>query len=213
MPTLRFERQLLRSGYASVACIDEAGRGALCGPVSVGVVLITADTKPAPEGVRDSKLLTETQRESLAPKIRAWTPHAVGMSSAQEIDDLGIIAAMRLAGQRAIAGLEIRPGLVLLDGSHDYLSEKGQSSLFDSQPLVELPEVITKVKADLQCAGVAAASILAKTARDEIMKTLSAECPAYGWEKNKGYAAADHLAALAEYGPTVHHRTSWKLPT
>ena len=213
MPTLRFERQLLRSGYARIACIDEAGRGALCGPVSLGVVVITSKTKPAPSGVRDSKLLSAAQREELAPRIRAWANHAVGMASPAEIDALGIMAAMRLAGQRALAALSVQPDLILLDGSYDYLSHVGQRSLFEDEPLVTFPEVTTHVKADLHCAGVAAASILAKTERDAVMTALGAEFPAYGWEKNKGYAAPEHLAALAEYGPSVHHRTSWKLPS
>lgn len=213
MPTLRYERQLLRSGFTSLACIDEAGRGALCGPVSVGVVLITAATKPAPAGVRDSKLLSEEQRMALAPKIQRWTSHAVGMASAAEIDEHGIMSALRLAGQRALAALEVMPELVLLDGSYDYLSNAAQPSLFEDAPIVELPAVMTKVKADLHCAGVAAASILAKTARDALMIELAQDFPEFCWAENKGYAAPEHLKALRTHGPTVHHRVSWSLPT
>lgn len=210
-PTLRYERELLRSGVTAIACADEAGRGALCGPVSVGVVLVTERTRTAPQGVRDSKLLSEQRRMDLAPKIRRWADHAVGMASAAEIDEIGIIAALRLAGHRALAALPVRADLVLLDGNHDYLTPAAQASLF-AEPQGEVPPVVTRVKADLRCAGVAAASILAKTARDAIMVDLSREFPDYRWEENKGYAAPEHLDALRRLGPTAHHRVSWSLP-
>ncbi|MCX6431668.1 MAG: ribonuclease HII [Actinobacteria bacterium] len=212
--TLRVERAMLRAGVAGLACVDEAGRGALCGPVSVGVVLVTAETKPAPAGVRDSKLLTPERRMELLPKIMRWASHAVGMASADEIDRLGIVPAMRLAGHRALAALPVRPDQVLLDGSHDYLSEPAQASLFAEEPaLYSVPPVVTMVKADLRCAGVAAASILAKTARDALMIELSDHFPDYGWAGNKGYGAPEHLEALTRLGPTRHHRVSWSLPT
>ena len=211
-PTLRFERSLLRSGAVALACIDEAGRGALCGPVSVGVVVITAGMSPAPRGVRDSKLLTRERRDELAPLIRAWAPHAVGMATSAEIDDLGIVPAMRLAGRRAIAALAVRPDCILLDGSHDYLSAPAQASLFDDDPGETVPRVLTRVKADLHCAGVAAASILAKTERDAVMVGLDRDFPDFAWAENKGYAAPEHMDALRRLGPTPHHRVSWSLP-
>ena len=205
---------MLRSGVTGLACVDEAGRGALCGPVSVGVVLVTADTKPAPAGVRDSKLLTPERRMELLPRIMLWAAHAVGMASAGEIDEMGIVAAMRLAGHRALSSLPVRPDQVLLDGSHDYLSEPAQSSLFAEESAENaMPPVVTMVKADLHCAGVAAASILAKTARDTLMIELSEHYPEYGWAGNKGYGAPDHLDALTRLGPTPHHRVSWSLPS
>ncbi|CAB4885217.1 MAG: ribonuclease HII [Actinobacteria bacterium] len=204
---------MLRSGLTAVACVDEAGRGALCGPVSVGVVVVRADTKPAPLGVRDSKLLSAEQRLDLLPKIMRWAVHAVGMASADEIDRLGIVPAMRLAGHRALAALPLVPDQVLLDGSHDYLSEPAQTSIFGADAEgYAIPAVVTKVKADLHCAGVAAASILAKTARDALMIEWSADYPEYGWAGNKGYGAPDHLEALTRLGPTRHHRVSWSLP-
>lgn len=213
-PTLRIEREMLRSGIASLACVDEVGRGALCGPVTVGVVVITARTKPAPTGVRDSKLLSAQQRSALAPRIRRWADHAVGHASNVEIDDIGIIAALRLAGHRALAALAAPPDLVLLDGSHDYLTQPVQPALFDdADDRLSLPPVVTRVKADLQCAGVAAASILAKTERDALMLELDRELPAYGLAANKGYAAAEHLDALRRLGPSAHHRISWRLPS
>jgi ribonuclease HII len=213
-PTLRVERQLLRSGLASLACSDEVGRGALCGPVTIGMVLITAATKSAPQGVRDSKLLSAQARERLVPKIQRWAAsYAVGHAGPQEIDDFGIVAAMRLAGHRALAQLPMLPDTVLLDGNHDYLTPPDQDALFGPPGLLDaVPPVVTLVKADLRCAAVAAASILAKTARDALVVEAGAEYPHYGWAGNKGYASPDHIEALAALGPTPFHRQSWRLP-
>lgn len=213
-PTLRVERRLLRSGLVAVCGCDEVGRGALSGPATVGLVLVTADTRTAPQGVRDSKLLTPAARRALVPKIQRWAAaYAVGHASPAEIDELGIIAALRLAGHRALAALPQPPDTVLLDGNHDYLTPPEQGGLFDAPLVVErVPPVMTLVKADVACAAVAAASILAKTSRDAIMVELAAEFPEYRWDENKGYAAPEHLEALQRYGPTVHHRRSWRLP-
>ncbi len=214
-PTLRFERALLREGHALLACVDEVGRGALSGPVTLGVVVIDLSTRTAPRGVRDSKLLSPDARVRLAPKVRRWAvAHGVGHASPAEIDAVGLMAAMRLAGQRAMAQLGVVPDLVLLDGNHDYLSPPEQLGLLDPEPVEwgPIPPVRTAIKADMRCAGVAAASILAKTERDALMVELHAECPEYGWAQNKGYSAPEHLAALSSYGPSVHHRRSWNLP-
>ncbi|WP_141012902.1 ribonuclease HII [Nocardioides sambongensis] len=212
-PTLRIARRLLRDGLVSLAGADEVGRGALCGPVTVAVVQVTEATRSAPQGVRDSKLLSAEARSRLAPRIRRWAPYGVGHASPAEIDEFGIITAMRLAGHRAIAALPEPPSTVLLDGNHDYLSPPEQDALLAPAGLLEVsPPVVTMIKADLRCAAVAAASILAKTERDAIMTELAAEHPAYGWAANKGYSAPEHLAALAEHGPTPYHRTSWRLP-
>lgn len=230
-PSLRFERTLLRDGVVHLACADEVGRGALSGPVTVGVVVISASTKTAPQGVRDSKLLTSEARERLAPKVRRWAHcHAVGHASPAEIDAFGIIAALRLAGHRALAQLTVVPDAVLLDGNHDYLSPPVQQALFGvaSAELgipavgddavaglagpVRVPPVTTMIKADMKCAGVAAASILAKTERDGLMRQLHEEFPAYLWAENKGYSAPAHIEALAAHGPSIHHRRSWSLP-
>ncbi|MBD1271072.1 ribonuclease HII [Aeromicrobium tamlense] len=213
-PSLRHERRLLREGRTALACSDEVGRGALSGPVTIGMVVVTEQTRTAPQGVRDSKLLTPAAREALVPKIRRWAPvHGVGHATPTEIDEYGIIAAMRLAGHRALAQLAVRPDAVLLDGNHDYLSIPEQAALFGPPGLAdEVPPVTTMIKADMRCAAVAAASILAKTARDAIMVQLATEHPEYGWELNKGYSAPEHIAALAQHGPTLHHRRSWSLP-
>lgn len=214
VPTLRHERTLLRSGYPTLACLDEVGRGALCGPVTIGAVLISLDTPTAPRGVKDSKLVAEPLREKLAPKIRRWAlGWGVGHATSQEIDEWGMTAALRLAAQRALSQLPELPAAVLLDGHHDYVSPAAQGDLFGPPTvLAEVPPVVTRIRADLHCAGVAAASILAKTERDRIVTELATEFPHYGWAHNKGYSAPQHVAALAEHGPCRHHRLSWSLP-
>jgi ribonuclease HII len=223
-PSLRFERTLLRGGVRHLAACDEVGRGALSGPVTLGVVVISESTRTAPQGVRDSKLLTPEARRRLAPKIERWAAcWAVGHATPAEIDELGIITALRLAGHRALGQLSIAPDRVLLDGNHDYLTpppvvEPAEIPLFDVPaptdpwPVVEVPPVLTRIKADLTCAAVAAASILAKTTRDALMTELDAQHPEYCWAENKGYSAPAHIDALARFGPTAHHRRSWSLP-
>lgn len=213
-PTLRVERQIIRDGVPVLACADEVGRGSLSGPVTVGVVVVTADSRAVPQGVRDSKLLSPGERERLAPLIRRWAAGwAVGHAEPSEIDAYGIIAALRLAAHRAIVGLGTAPDALLLDGNHDYVSAPAQDTLLGPPVVLDLvPPVRTVVKADLRCAAVAAASILAKTERDAIMTRLHDDHPAYGWAENKGYSAPEHLAALRRLGPTPHHRTSWRLP-
>lgn len=226
-PDLRAERALLRTGARLVVGMDEVGRGALAGPVSVGAVAVDLGTRTCPQGVADSKLLTAAARERLLPALGRWgVARAVGHASPAEIDALGIIAALRLAGHRALAGLGVPADLVLLDGSHDWLSEPAQPSLFDDAPDAPAlasavppaappavpPAVRMRVKADRTCASVAAASVLAKCARDALMVAHAEEHPAYGWAENKGYGSAQHVEALRTLGPTVLHRRSWRLP-
>jgi ribonuclease HII len=211
--SLRIERQLLRSGATMVCGVDEVGRGALSGPVSVGMVLVDATVQRSLTGVRDSKLLTPKAREELVPRIRRWAlGYAVGHASAAEIDEVGIIAALRRAGLRALAQLPEAPDAILLDGKHDWLTPPAQGTLLDEEPAVQVPPVTMRIKADMSCASVAAASVLAKTERDEILRGLSASHPEYGWHENKGYAAPDHMEALRRLGPTPYHRRSWRLP-
>ena len=126
-PTLELERSLLEAlpAGALIAGMDEVGRGALAGPVAVGVAVVSASTPVAPSAVRDSKLLRPAVRQELVPQIRSWAVgSAVGMASPSEIDALGIVGALRLAGRRALEDLDptAQPDLVLLDGSHDWLS-------------------------------------------------------------------------------------------
>ncbi|WP_298751023.1 ribonuclease HII [uncultured Serinicoccus sp.] len=214
-PSLRVERTLQREGYAVLVGMDEVGRGALAGPVSVGVVAIDASCRTAPQGVKDSKLLTAAARERLVPRIRRWAlAHAVGHAWPQEIDELGIMAALRLAGERALAGLDTtRPDLVLLDGNHDWLTDPGRVGLLGLLDGPPGPPVRTMVKADLRCSSVAAASVLAKVERDGLMVQAAAEPrhTPYLWDQNKGYAAPEHQDALRRLGPSDWHRRSWNI--
>ena len=151
----------------------------------------------------------------MVPRIERWAlAHGVGHASAAEIDEVGIIAALRLAGVRALAATGARPDLVILDGNHDWLTDPGDVGLFafSDDARVATPPVTTLVKADLTCSSVAAASVLAKVTRDAIMVGLGGEHPAYGWVENKGYAAPEHLDALRVHGTCEWHRRSWRLP-
>ena len=211
-PNLSRERQLFRGGAGVVAGMDEVGRGAIAGPVSVGVVAVASDVCAVPKGVRDSKLLRPEVREVLAPRIRRWAPwHAVGHASAEEIDAVGIIAALRLAGMRALARLPVLPDVLLLDGSHDWLTPPALD-LFAAEESAHCPPVIMMIKGDLRCSTIAAASVLAKIERDVILRELAAVHPDYGWSGNKGYATPDHIAALRSFGTCDLHRRSWELP-
>ena len=216
-PHLRHERALLRDGARLVAGMDEVGRGSLAGPVSVGVVVVAATTRSAPQGVADSKLLTPPARTALLPALRRWgVARAVGHASSDEIDELGIIAALRLAGTRALAVVTAVAGpvdVVLLDGSHDWLTPPAPDLFtIDAEPVGPVPRVLTWVKADRTCASVAAASVLAKCERDALMVQLAAAHPEYCWHDNKGYASPEHVAALRTWGPCELHRRSWHLP-
>ncbi|MCP2263825.1 ribonuclease HII [Promicromonospora thailandica] len=219
VPTLRQERALLASGARLVAGMDEVGRGALAGPVSVGVVVVDAATRTGPKGVADSKLLTPAAREALAPAVRRWAvAYGVGHAGPAEIDEVGIIAALRLAGRRALAQVRQVCGdvdVVVLDGKHDWLSAPALD-LFAAADAADDgapdPAVRTLVKADMTCTSVAAASVLAKVERDAILVELAQRHPEYAWDQNKGYSARAHMDALGLHGPTPHHRRSWNLP-
>jgi ribonuclease HII len=231
VPTLREERRLLRSGHALVAGMDEVGRGALAGPVSVGVVVVDLASRTAPSGVRDSKLLAPAAREALVPRVRRWArAYAVGHAEPEEVDAYGIIAALRLAGRRALASLTAVPTCVLLDGNHNWLTGRAAPAAVEDEGLFPLeaaapvrlpappvaldvePVVHTLIKADLRCAAVAAASVLAKVERDRIMVKRARRFPDYGWEENKGYSAPEHSSALRRLGPCEQHRRTWSLP-
>jgi ribonuclease HII len=202
-PTLTFELELARA-HGVVAGMDEVGRGALAGPVCVGVCLVDASTPPAPAGLRDSKELTPRKRAALAEVLPAWTlGHSLGWASAAEVDKHGIVGALRLAGTRALAEVAPTPGVVILDGTHNWLDGPDGSG--------SLP-TITKAKADQTCASVAAASVLAKVSRDALMSQLDSRFPAYRWAANKGYGSAEHLEALRQQGPCAEHRRTFKLP-
>jgi len=216
-PSLRTERAIFREGVTRVGGVDEVGRGALGGPVTVGIVVIESTCRPAPQGVRDSKLLTPAARVSLVPKIERWAfDYGVGSATAVEIDTYGLTVALRLAGWRAMAALQHIPELVVLDGSFDWLTQRPEAlSLFD-EPLA-LPDIAgahpvvrTQVKADMTCSSVAAASVLAKVHRDAFVSDLESVYPGYGWGVHKGYSTPEHQQAVRELGLTDQHRRTWR---
>jgi ribonuclease HII len=210
VPTLRHERALMREGARMVIGMDEVGRGAIAGPVGVGLSVVYEHTRTAPAGLKDSKLLTEQRREELYPGVMRWArEHAVGMASNEEVETIGIIRALGLAASRALeaardAGVAIQDAVVLLDGSHDWLTP----ALPPAVRALGL-RVTTKVKADRTCAAVAAASVLAKVQRDRLMIASDALHPGYLWWSNKGYASSEHYAAIDRIGPSPLHRWSW----
>ncbi len=213
--TLIHEIALWDAGARLVAGIDEVGRGALAGPVSVGVaVLERCDTWP--DGLADSKELSRMARESLVAVIPGFgVGRAVGHASPSEIDEHGIIAALRLAGMRALAALaasSIVPDAILLDGRHDWLTPPAADLFSDDAVVADIAPVTMVIKGDSLCASIAAASVMAKVERDHMMRQAHLAHPAYGWDGNKGYGAAGHLDALRQYGPSPLHRISWKLP-
>lgn len=187
--TSAFERHARRAGHSAIAGVDEAGRGCLFGPVYAAAVILDPD-KPI-RGLNDSKQLTPEIREDLAPRIRrhaiAW---AVAFSDAAEIDRINILQASRLAMKRAVETLAVAADYLLID----YVSI--------DLPLPQKP----LVDGDARCRSIAAASILAKTARDARMREYDGEYPGYGFASHKGYGAPEHLLALERLGPTPLHR-------
>ncbi|MEU7135853.1 ribonuclease HII [Streptomyces sp. NPDC046261] len=194
-PTHSVERSLrATTGAKIVAGVDEVGRGAWAGPVTV-CAAVTGLRRP-PEGLTDSKLMTLKRRTALAELLETWvTAYALGHSSPQEIDELGMTAALRLAATRALEALPVRPEAVILDGKHDYLGDPWK--------------VRTVIKGDQSCVAVAAASVIAKVRRDTMMAELGASHADFGFCDNAGYPSPVHRAALEELGPTPHHRLSW----
>ncbi|WP_419998432.1 ribonuclease HII [Streptomyces boninensis] len=197
-PTHRVERSLrATTGAKVVAGIDEVGRGAWAGPVTVCAAV--TGLRRAPDGLTDSKLLTPKRRAALAGVLTGWvTAHAIGEATHQEIDELGMTASLRLAAVRALEALPVRPDAVILDGKHDYLGAPWR--------------VRTVIKGDQSCVAVAAASVLAKEHRDAAMAELGAGRPEYApycFGDNAGYPSPAHKEALRELGPTQHHRLSW----
>ena len=212
-PTLDLERELISTGARHVAGVDEVGRGALAGPVSVGVAIVSAATALVPVGLQDSKQISRVTRENLIEPVSSWVvEYAIGHVAAFEIDQLGIVPALRLAWVRAHDQLRIKPDHVILDGKHNWLLEP-ESDLF-STPISDIVVPVTmKVKADASCASVSAASVLAKVARDDLMREAALAHPDFGWEGNVGYGSSQHMAAIARLGPTDLHRKSWNLPS
>lgn len=207
-PRLTLERRLLRECDLIIS-LDEVGRGALAGPVAVGAAVMDAagSRRRVPEGLRDSKLVTERRRPEVAARAAAWVPASgVGWASAAEIDEIGIMRALGLAASRAVQsvvdqGVALENALVLLDGNHDYVSAVHPSPL----------RVRPVVKADRDCASVSAASVIAKVARDGYMTELHEDHPSYQWNRNKGYASMEHRDAIRTLGLSSYHRSSWAI--
>lgn len=194
-PTLARERALRTAGVHYVAGVDEVGRGPLAGPVIAAAVILPLERRSW-RGLRDSKLMTAAERDEAAVRIRrhavAW---ALGAASVREIERHNILRASVRAMRRALARLPIHPDHVLVDGN----------------PVPDLGcahEAI--VGGDNRSLSIAAASVLAKVTRDRLMVALGARYPAFGWERNKGYATAAHLAAIDAVGPSPHHRRSFE---
>ncbi|MGC5617463.1 ribonuclease HII [Georgenia sp. Z1491] len=234
-PDLSRERELLADlpDDAVVLGVDEVGRGALAGPVTIGVCAVGRAVGEMPVGLTDSKMLRPAAREALVEPVRQWSAAwAVGHASPAEIDSLGILAAQRLAARRALAVVRselaaagLVAGATILDGAHDWLAEPVADLLAlvsddvvpppgDSPRAWDVP-VLCEVKGDMRCASVSGASVLAKVERDALMveAALRPELEVFGLAGNKGYGSARHLAALADVGPSDWHRRSWRLPT
>ncbi|WP_072313772.1 ribonuclease HII [Agrococcus sp. Marseille-P2731] len=202
-PTLEVERALWADA-PHVIGMDEVGRGALAGPVSVGALALRTDCGAWPEHLRDSKTMTPLRRASTAPLVREWGVSAVGHASNDEIDRFGIMVALGLAGRRALvglhaAGIDVPTSAILLDGTFDWLA-----------PALRTPvRTVLRAKADRDCASVSGAALVAKVERDGRMVEADGVHAGYGWASNKGYGSAAHMSAISELGPTPLHRRTW----
>ena len=229
IPTLNLERELASQGADLIIGFDEVGRGALAGPAMVGAAAIWSrdlTTLRVPDGVADSKMLTEHRRETIVEPLKHWcAAYSIGQVTNHEIDQWGIGHALGIAALRAIDDIEQSLGLGdtdqsatpvtiagILDGPYDYITKAIDT--FDA-PTIPVPVTITtKVKGDRHCATVATAAVIAKVTRDHLMVKLAHSKPQYApyaWEHNKGYGSAAHREAIATYGPSDLHRVSWNL--
>lgn len=192
-PGLSVERRLWESGKRFVVGVDEVGRGAWAGPITVGAAIVPVDRRVYK--IRDSKLLTESEREALFGRIAGWcVAWAVGHADHVECDELGMSEAQRLAAARAIEALGVDPDHVLVDGKWDFVARGDAERI---------------VGGDASCLSISAASILAKVTRDRIMRAAAIHYPPYLFEMNKGYPGPRHKAALQYLGPSAIHRRSW----
>ena len=187
------EQEMMAQGYGLICGIDEAGRGPLAGPVCAAAVILPENCVIV--GLDDSKKLSDKRRRELMPIIKeqaiAW---GIGFASHEEIDEINILQATFLAMERALAELKVKPDFALIDGNRE--KDFG------------LP-VKTVVKGDSLSANIAAASVLAKVTRDDLMEAMAKEYPQYGFEIHKGYGTKAHYAALTEYGPSPIHRMTF----
>ncbi|MEX0319863.1 MAG: ribonuclease HII [Ruegeria sp.] len=193
-PNYDLEHALRARGYVRIAGVDEVGRGPLAGPVAAAAVILDPDR--IPEGLNDSKKLTAKRREALDLALRQQAEVSVGQASVEEIDELNILRAAHLAMERAVAALDPAPDFLLIDGN---MIPRGLG--VPSQAVV---------KGDTRSVSIAAASIVAKIWRDQVMVDLAQQHPGYGWETNAGYPSKHHREALRNLGVTPHHRRSFK---
>jgi ribonuclease HII len=192
-PSLDVERSLWVDGHDVVVGMDEVGRGAWAGPLTVGAAVVPRERRVYK--VRDSKMLSEGEREAMFDRIAGWCRSwAIGHATALECDVLGMADAQRLAARRALDGLGLQPDVVLLDGPWEFVTGV---------------ETRTLVKGDARCLSIAAASILAKVTRDRMMRADSRHFTHWGFDSNKGYPDPRHQAALQWHGPSAIHRRSW----
>lgn len=198
IPSNRLEEEYRGHGYRVVAGLDEVGRGAWAGPLVMGAVVLPPKRRML--GLRDSKLLTRREREVLARRIRrlavTW---ALGIVTVEELNAFGLAKGLMLAAQRAVAGLAPLPDIVLVDGPHQFRD-------------LAIPQQAI-VKGDMTIQAIAAASVLAKVARDQMMRTLHRDDQSvrlFRFDQNKGYPSPWHRATLAKAGPSVHHRLSFQ---
>lgn len=196
-PSWRVERALWRAGHSAVAGVDEVGRGPLAGPVVAGAVILPYSRAAWVSRLRDSKQLTAGAREELATAILERCACSVAAVSTQVIDQIGIAPATRLAMRRAVAGLPSTPTALIVDGRE---SVPGVAACREQRAVID---------GDALCKSVAAASIIAKVARDRLMEEFDEAFPGYGLARNKGYATSDHLSALCRLGASNIHRLSF----
>ena len=198
IPDLLLESELWQSDLSLVAGLDEAGRGALAGPVAVGAVILPNDPylTETLRGVRDSKQMTPLQRARLAPRIQvAAQTWGIGFASSQEIDSLGIVPATRLAALRALEELSVLPNYLLTDFHLEL-------------PELDIPQTAL-VKGDQKSLSIAAASVLAKTSRDNLLRELNEQYPGYGFARHKGYGTLFHRNAIMQLGFSEIHRKTF----
>tara|TARA_B100000427_G_C15498562_1_gene590981 strand:+ start:973 stop:1653 length:681 start_codon:yes stop_codon:yes gene_type:complete len=192
-PGLSAEKILWNQGHKVVVGLDEVGKGAWAGPLTVGAVVVNQEKRIT--GVRDSKMLTEKEREILFDRITNWaTAWSVGHASNDECDELGMSEAQRLATRRALTELRLKPDRALLDGKWDFVGGGIAQTI---------------VKGDTTSLSIAAASVIAKVTRDRLLREASEKWPEYSFSNNKGYPCPRHREALSNLGATKFHRRSW----
>ncbi len=184
----------IESNYQGIiAGVDEAGRGPLAGPVIAAAVII--DQNNLIEGIKDSKKLSKNKREELYVKITQNYTWSIGVVGPKEIDEINILEATKKACVLAVKGLIKEPSVIIVDGNMKFSDKR----------------FVSYIKGDDKSISIAAASIIAKVTRDRMMALLHQEFPYYFWVKNSGYGTKEHISAIEKYGPSIHHRLSFKL--